>query len=350
MPTFRLRYMVGAPPMQQDIQVGIDTGNGLPDHGGLIINSGATNNVAGRLGLNPAGPGTAPLAAGGIGGPAAGRTNVPMPGAPTFASGAPAVPPGQVNTAPAIPGSCNTMGLPASMDALLGKQWLANYNYAHFGNYWVMGAKKATPTGSAQNLATGNAIAAFLSGGTVLGPDGRPLGVLNRPVNRTIVSTPPGTVPMDDGYAVATGLTNPLGGQTNAPMLIKTGFQQTIISESLAAQLNLNIGSLPTQSVPLQLTPSAVLPVATLNVDVFGNAASSFSMSVAILPNSMNPLNLNYLGADYLSHFFYWEVSTTLSGETGSFYAAVPAPASGSLLALAALTLARRRRRPLSPA
>lgn len=343
-PVFRLRYVVGG--VNQDVQVKIDTGDQLPQHGGLVINSGAANNVAGRLGLNPMGPGTAPLGVAGAGGAAAARTNVPMPaGGATFPN-PPAVPPGQAAQAPPIPGQCSTMALPAGIDALIGSQWLSDFNYARFGDFWVMGRKKANnPAATAQNFATGTAIAAFLSGGPILGPDGRPLGAANQPVRRAMRHSPPGTEAFDGGYEVATVMTNPATGTAATQhFLIKSGLERTLISESLAYQLNLNPAMLPIEIVALQLQSAVPLPTAMLHVDVFGDPSMAFTMPVSILPDSLNPLNFNYLAGDFLGHFFYWEVSTSDDGLSGQFWGWVPAPSSAALLSVGLAALARRRR------
>jgi hypothetical protein len=228
-------------------------------------------------------------------------------------------------------------------DALVGSQFLDPYNYARFGDYFVLAKKKATPLASAQNTATGNAIANFLSGGLFqLRADSRPVGTMQVAVTQAgpFVGTD-GQDVIDGGYAVNTHLnTGAFAGSSS--FLIKSGLRQTLISEATAEALGISLGSLPLVPVDLSIGDTVMLPSMTMNVNVFGD--TDVSMSVAIISNSLNPFNLNYLSSDFLNQYGYYEVNTSEGSSSGLLYGAVPGPATPALLALAGIVTARRRR------
>jgi hypothetical protein len=141
--------------------------------------------------------------------------------------------------------------------------------------------------------------------------------------------------------AVATGsLDVPVGGtppsatvgvinganSASAAFVLSTGLNDTLISESLASNLGM-LTSGPSETVVSDLGSFSV-QTAILKLDVFSQEGP-VTMTVGILPDSLNPGNVNVLGMDFYDQFpeLIW------NGETSTFSAA-PEPGTWAVVLL----------------
>jgi hypothetical protein len=323
----RVRMTVNVAGMDQSFNLVIDTGDEIAMDGGFYVNNRTTdgNNVAGRLGMGAGGAAGAIDGAGAPPGGAASRTGVPLPAGLHFAN-PPNIPGGQATAAPALPAASTVASLPAGDDALIGSQFLSNYQYGRMdgpsGSFFYLAAKAE----GASAVHAAISIASFLSAAPIsLGPDGRPIGSASKPITPTPgVVTPPGTVAMDGGFNLDLSLLYPATG-TNASgsFIIKTGFDRTLISQSLATQLGINVASLPTASTDINFDTFSI-PVVEIDANVFAGQAS-YLLDAGVLPDSLNPFDENFLGDDLLSKFQYHEVDTNTDLSGGTFFA-LPTP------------------------
>ena len=144
-----------------------------------------------------------------------------------------------------------------------------------------------------------------------------------------------------NSYSVEVGVTH--GGTTvDSPFVISTGLASTLISTELAAEL----GIVPGPMIDFTYVNGTFdIPSAMVDLGVFAQGGPS-TIEVGILPDSLNPDDLNFLGGSFLGQFS----SVELDAADGIFFATVPEPASVVLLgASGALLLAhsawRRRGR-----
>lgn len=127
----------------------------------------------------------------------------------------------------------------------------------------------------------------------------------------------------------------------SAPFILSTGVSDTLISQSVANSLGpLTVGPLETVTSELG---SFTVSTAILQVGVFSQQSPS-TMTVGILPDSLNPGNINVIGMDFYSHYseLIW------NGANSTFSAMrVPEPGTWSifLVGFGVLGLHFRQRR-----
>jgi len=323
LPTIQIGATVGG--MQVNVSaVVVDTGAGL----GLYMN----NASATALGLNLA-TGT-PQAARGVGGNAATTTGVTIPAGTTPTGGStPVVPGGQANKNPAFPATTTVGPLPAGVNGLVGSTFLSDYNYGFIGTAPSKYLFLARKTEGATGLATATAVASFLSGVT-LGPGGQPAGTRSALLTPTPPQTlPPGTVAFDSGYDLDVDVTNPTGtGLADVPFILKSGFATSLITQSLALSLGVNLADLPSTSVQGDFGAIPALET-TLDVDLFpGTGFPTFAIPVAIADSANNPLAENFLGDDILGLLPFWEVTVDPTGAATFSATPAPEPSTASVL------------------
>jgi len=242
-----------------------------------------------------------------------------------------------------LPGKATVGSLPAGREGTIGNGFLKdNFDAAaQLDGYFYFVAKGQGATGVARAVA----ISSFLAFATpaVVGPDGRPAGTRSAPATPTPPKPPtPGEETVDGGYDLPVDIRTPSGTVLdNVLFTIRSGFERSLISRSLAALLGIDLGSLPSAvdegnfgALPVLLTP--------LTLQLFDDPSfPSFILDVGIVQNpSDDPFGENILGADLLSQLAYWEIFYGTDGPAAIFYAAaaidtVPAPAPGSALLLA---------------
>jgi hypothetical protein len=321
----RVRVTVNVAGVDQNFNLVLDTGDEIATDGGFYVNNRAGNDVAGRLGMGAGGAAGGIDGAGAPPGGAPSRTGVPLPAGLHFTN-PPNVPGGQAAAAPALPAASTVASLPAGDDALIGSQFLSNYQYGRVdgssGSFFYLAAKAE----GAMAVRTAISISTFLSAAPLsLGPDGRPIGVASKPITPTpAVVTPPGTVAMDGGFDLALSLLYPTSGTSvSSPFIIKTGLDRTLISQSLATELGINLASLPIASTDINFDTFSI-PVVEIEANVFAGQGSYF-LNVGVLPDSLNPFGENFLGNDLLGNFQYYEINTNTELTGGTFFA-LPTP------------------------
>lgn len=322
-PTVEVGATVGG--TRKDVKLVIDTGDGLTSNGGLYVSPTA----AATLGMNTAG-GTAGTASG-AGGTSATKENVNVPAGFSFKNN-PKVPSGQAATAPTLPTKATVGTLP--FDAVIGSDFLKQYQYGSFrgdkGTFFYLAAKSQGANAAKQALTT--AIDEATTAPPATGPDGRPKGTKSTPVQPTPPKTvppglPPDSVPADAGYLVSVDVGVDSLPASSFQFLIKSGLPNTLISESTASALGIDINNLQSGPMYTDFGVSSI-PFAQLTVGLFGDPKFAFPLAVGVLSSTLDPFGENFLGSDYLGNLPYWEVNTTSDGSTGRFYAAVPAPST----------------------
>ncbi len=330
----------------KEITVLIDTGDDYAKNAGFLVNSAAGNNQAANLGLAGGADGAAAGAGNAAGAPT--KDDIPLPGALSFST-PPVVPNQQAATTPTMPNQANTMELPVGIDALLGSAWLKDYSYGCVpgpnGRYWYLA--KTDQGNDGKNKA--RSLADFYAGDNFpVNPGGRPAGGSVKPVIPTPAKNPPlptGTSAIDGGVNLDISLSAGSGTVTNS-FIIKTGFERTLISEDVARTLGINIGGLPQVATDVNFGTVDV-GVANISLDIFQDGVFPVqSVTVGVLPDSLNPFKESFLGCNVLNRFAYWDVSwkDDLSGQ--DFFALVPEPASlATALVACAVLLGRKAKR-----
>ncbi|MCP4659498.1 MAG: hypothetical protein GY856_29170 [bacterium] len=322
------------------VPVVIDTGHS----GGLYVPPASAT----ALGMDPAGG--RPGRARGVGGTTPTRRGVPVP-AGTGPSGAstPITPEGQPTASPPLPGT-GTVGPTGGSQGLLGSGWLDDYEYGRVDGYFWMVAKDQ----GAEGVATAIAMASFLglppamktaaSGAPVPQPTeddfesidgffGRPRGTKSA----IVVPTPqkpvsPDTEAMDGGWLLSVDITDPATGATalEVPLVIKSGLDMTLISESLAQEMGLDPDSLPEVDTYSNFGTMTVRQ-ATLELRLFNDPDfPTFTVAVGIPDPADNPFAENFLGGDVLTLLEYWEISAVAGDGRTRFFAAIDASLKSS--------------------
>lgn len=298
--------------------------NGIP----MVIDTGATSPMfvtpatAGTLGLNTA-AGT-PGRSTGVGGSTPTTTGVPVPAgsiAPTGAS-TPTTPGGQGATTPPMP-STATVGQTASQ-GLLGSGWLNNFYYGRVGNFFWLVEKDQ----GAEGVATAIAMATFLGApkNMALGSAvSRPPGTVGEAVAPSPPKVlPPGTEAADSGWVLGVDVSDPVSGnaKANQPFILKTGLQMTLITDTLARNLGLNLATLPVVTTNGNFGPIKVRQ-ATLKLQLFADPAfPAFTIAVGVTDSRTNPFGEIFLGQDILGKLSSWEVSSVEGDGVTRFFAA----------------------------
>lgn len=97
--------------------------------------------------------------------------------------------------------------------------------------------------------------------------------------------------------------------------------------------VGIDLNSLPLKNVNTGFGQPRV-PTADINLALFPDSLfPKFDLEVGILSTALDPLGLDFLGADLLNQFSYWEMSPSADGLSGTFYAAVPEPPMSLTLA-----------------
>ncbi len=234
--------------------------------------------------------------AGGVGGAAAlNKTTVPAGSTIVGAMGMAAVAP--VDGAGLSFANMNF----GNFDAILGADFL---NTSDANGAFVLNAAKGT--GTIFDKAQAAALAAL------------PLNTPTTALASGSMDTPDGGTPPSATVGVING-----PNLASAPFVLSTGLNDTLISQSLASSLGpLTAG--PSETVMSDFGSFSV-PTAILKLDVFPQEGP-VTMTVGILPNSLNPDNVNVLGMDFYDQFpeLIW------NGATSTFSAA-PEPGTWSI-------------------
>jgi hypothetical protein len=279
----------------------LDTGA----NGGLVFGMKA----AAALGLPNQG---AAGNAGGVGGAAAlDKTTVPAGSTIVGAMGVAAVAP---VAGPAL--SFTNMNF-AGFDVIAGADFL---NTSDANGAFVLNAAKGT--GTIFDKAQAAALAAL-------------------PLNTPTTAVATGSLNVPGGGTPPTATVGVLNGSTlaSAPFVLSTGLNDTLISQSLADSLG-TLTAGPTEIVMSDLGTFTV-STAILDLNVFSQQGPVM-MTVGILPDSLNPDNINVLGMDFYDKFseLIW------NGATSTFSAAVvPEPGAWSIIILGVGMLGWRLRR-----
>lgn len=127
----------------------------------------------------------------------------------------------------------------------------------------------------------------------------------------------------------------------SAPFILSTGVSDTLISQTVANSLGpLTVG--PSETVTSELG-SFTVSTAILQLGVFSQQSPS-TMTVGILPDSLNPDNINVIGMDFYSHYseLIWNGANSTFSAMG-----VPEPGTWSifLVGFGVLGLHFRQRR-----
>ena len=235
--------------------------------------------------------------AGGVGGAAAlNKTTVPAGSTIVGAMGMAAVAP--VDGAGFSFANMNFNGF----DAILGADFL---NTTDANGAFILNAAKGT--GTIFDKAQAAALAAL------------PLNTPTTAVATGSIDTPAGGTPPSATVGLING-----PNSASAPFVLSTGLNDTLISQSLANSLGpLTAG--PTETVMSDLGSFSV-STAILKLDVFPQEGP-LTMIVGILPNSLNPDNVNVLGMDFYDKFpeLIW------NGATSTFSAA-PEPGTWPII------------------
>jgi hypothetical protein len=162
---------------------------------------------------------------------------------------------------------------------------------------------------------------------------------------------PPGQDAFDGGFDMGIDVFNPyLGhGLMDVPFIIKSGFPTSLISQSLAQNLGLDLNNLPTMQA-LGDFGSITVWSANLQVRLFNDPSfATFSVPVGITDPSINPFGDNLLASDILGLLPYWEISEDAGG-VNRFYAAskleaIPEPSTAWLASAGIACLLAQLRR-----
>jgi hypothetical protein len=322
----------------------------------VLIDSGAmcglmlTQADAAALGVNPATG--VPGAAGGIGGTANTITGCTTPGGigPSGQS-TPVIPEGQAATTPPMPTTTTILTAPPGMYSMLGSEWLKQFfcEWGQCDGYYYLVAKDQGAEGSA----IANAMAAFLglSPAVTLDSNGQPQGTKHKYVQ----PTPPREGALDGGFDIEIDIENPpIGGTHHAPLIIKSSLPMSLITQSLALDLGLDLSKLKKVETLGNFGPIEVLQ-ADLELRLFDDPGfPTFTVPVGITDPNTNPFGDNFLGGDILGKLQYWEISQDQEGVT-RFYAyagqTIPTVTEWGLIIMAlllltagAIVIVRRRR------
>lgn len=288
------------------IQALVDTGQS----DGLVVNAG----VAQSFGLNLS-QGT-PVDIGTGSGVVKGTKGVPLPSNATL--GNPLPPPAtQANKTPPPIGNTVTVNPRQVQPANLGLSYL-RANFAGFGfatnannkRYFFVYAKNEAATGLSavqKILNTAGAPAPPVE----VNPDGTPIGsrfAIITPTTQPVL--PAGITDLNQGYDLTASITGSSGNTLDAPFVISSGTTQTLITESLAQSLGLNLASLHAGQVDTGLDVINVLD-ANVAFDLFPDDPSFplFDLQVGVITDPLfNQIDENYIGADVLSQLPFWEI------------------------------------------
>jgi hypothetical protein len=296
----------------------------------------------------------------GVGGSTPAKKDVSLPADRNARVKDASTPTGQPATQPTLPDKVKTGELPnrgtaaspAKGEGTLGQEFLSQ-----FGTYGVVKGKtnsflKLIKTDQYDTAAKAKASEekaigiAFPTSSPALGPDGKPVGTQTAPVTPSPPKNlPPEEESVDDGYLLEMFLRNPLDGTTaDEEFLIKSGVESTLISESLARALGVDVSGLPVSIIDVNFSLIEI-PFANLQMSPFGlPELGSEIFQVGVLPDAFNPFNENLLGSDFLSQFAYWGIDTLRN----EFYASATVPEANALWLVATAGIAvllRRRQR-----
>lgn len=204
-------------------------------------------------------------------------TDVNLPAGSSMMIGGGSTPSGQKTTAPTLPTTAAVSDFSdgTKADAIIGKAFLNQFSSkgdasGTKGDFYYLVAPSQKTTGLAKVQALINAAP------PPLGPDGRPIGVLVRPIAPTPPLTgPPGSnlVPLDTGYNADVFASDPVTGfDVSGSFLIKSGSDRSLISQALANALGINASSLPLDPTEID---GSLLSLPTANVN-FNNICESF--------------------------------------------------------------------------
>jgi hypothetical protein len=142
------------------------------------------------------------------------------------------------------------------------------------------------------------------------------------PFNTPATAVASGSLVVPDGGTTLSATVDIINGTTSASasFILSTGVSDTLISSTVAAALG-TLTPGPSESVTTELGTITV-PTALLSVDVFPQQDPT-TLNIGILPDSLNPNNVNVLGMDFLGAY-----PVLLLNAATSTISAVPEPAT----------------------
>ncbi len=205
--------------------ISIDTGNGKPDNGGLIVNNNPAHNTAGDIGMTGGKPGT-PIQT--PAGPVTPIDDANMPAGQTVQP-PPTTNPGNKTTQPTLPAKASEtdLGGKDGADAIIGIRWLDDNfrswgeTQGKIGKFFFLTSKDQ----SADDAVTTYKLALNAAGDAPQQrPDGRPVGTDFKP----LVFVPPQVLPsgalfINGGFSLTATLTDlSTGNSANNPFIISS--------------------------------------------------------------------------------------------------------------------------------